>query len=777
LVAAQGSVSEDFSTTTYEAPATTAEGWGTGTISNPRDYTITQLDFVATASDGAVWSLDAQGRKVYLILHKTGTGTNALRVYNISDPTDIQFLDGQHPFTVGTSAAVDGDIMFVGNEGAVLRTYNVSDPFNIPSYIDSISYTTGVVTDIEVQGLFMYATVMGGAGPHFSIYDISDPTNAYRTDGSAWTEPLGVDVLGNLAYLADGQYGVYIRNVTDPYAEVSAGTFNTPGLALDCLADGSIVYVADGPNGVQVADCSTPSSSTIIDNYNTPGNASRLALQGNTLFVADDTSVQILDVSNPSNIVYVDQITLSGVHDVDVTDGGVLVIGTDAGLYTYRVGSMVTDFPLVKTYNAYDAYDVAFQGDIAYVAAGTDGLVILDVSNPANPTLLDRVWQGANYDYTTVDVEGQHAFVTNWGSSYKGMVCFDVSDPSNAFYTDYRSFTWPWDVKVSGDIAYVADGTAGLFTLNITNPYNIYSIDSEPLMDNASALAVQGHFAYVVGNGSTSGQYGQHNYNINDPSNILFTNGIQWSDAEDIVVSGDYAYIANGYSGINLADITDPWGIINSAYNSLPGTTYCTAIAVFGNYVFIGERGFGLRCVDAANIEYLTIISNYTTGNLDVRNLEIGGDYLYAACGSSLRIFRIFRSAGDTYQNPCLAESLSLYTSPTLILEATLTVTATTPAGTSIDWYLSADGGTNWESVTPGVAHTFAVPGIDLCWRANISNTNDDRTATISSVSIAYVAALPPPNLLPAIIAVIAVIIIILVFLLFYFFWYKKQQK
>ena len=35
---------EDFSTTLAEAGATTAEGWGTGTVTSPRDFSVTLLD-------------------------------------------------------------------------------------------------------------------------------------------------------------------------------------------------------------------------------------------------------------------------------------------------------------------------------------------------------------------------------------------------------------------------------------------------------------------------------------------------------------------------------------------------------------------------------------------------------------------------------------------------------------------------------------------------------------------------------------------------------------
>jgi hypothetical protein len=776
FVSAAGTVSEDFTTTTFEDPSTTAVGWGSGSVSNPRSYSITQLDFFSTPDP--VSTLNTQGRKVY-----TGAyydiGSNGFRVFNISDPTDIALMDTRSVSHV-LSVEVDGDICYVGTAqggGTWLGVYNVSDPLNIPGPIYSSNLEAdGHITDFAVQGRFLYVIMHQTSGTDFQIFDVTDPTSPIYTDGAAWSWSLGIDVLGHVAYIADGPAGLYTRNVSNPYGETGLDSVNTPGNATDCLVDGQYCYVADGPSGVQVVDVSNPASLSIVETYDTPSSATRLARQGNTLFVADNTSVQILDISNPLNIAYVDQISLSGVHDVDVTDGGVLVIGTDAGLYTYRVGSMAIDLPLVKSYSAYDALDVAFQGDIAYVAAGSDGLVVLDVRNPANPILLDQYRPASTVDYTSVDVQGGYAYICNWGTPSKGVISFDVSDPTDVKFLDVMSYTYPYDLAVSGDLLSLADGLAGYYLNNISNPAAMVLIDYTGVIDNATAVAVQGHFAYLVGNGSSFGAYGTFAYNLNDPSNILETGFIGHINPEDIVVKGDFAAVANREWGVNFVDMSDPWDINNLGFMAYTGADL-TCVEMFGNYIFAGERGVGIHLIDANNPNDLIELANYTTGNPDVRNLAVGGDYLYAACGSSLRIFRIFRSAGDTYQNPCLAESLSLYTSPGLIVEATLTVTTTTPAGTSIHWYLSADGGTNWESATPGSLHTFTYPGNDLRWRANISNTNDARTASISSVSIDY-SDIPLANpLLPAIIAVIAVIIIILVILFLYFFWYKKQQK
>jgi len=75
------------------------------------------------------------------------------------------------------------------------------------------------------------------------------------------------------------------------------------------------------------------------------------------------------------------------------------------------------------------------------------------------------------------------------------------------------------------------------------------------------------------------------------------------------------------------------------------------------------------------------------------------------------------------------ASSLTIYMNNETISSATLTAV---DSG-SIDYYLSADGGANWEKVTSGVTHTFTNQGTDLRWRATSTGS-----ASISSIEIEY---------------------------------------
>lgn len=69
--------------------------------------------------------------------------------------------------------------------------------------------------------------------------------------------------------------------------------------------------------------------------------------------------------------------------------------------------------------------------------------------------------------------------------------------------------------------------------------------------------------------------------------------------------------------------------------------------------------------------------------------------------------------------------------------KATLNKTDSVPAGCSIDYSMSSDGGSHWESITPGTEKTFTSPGSDLRWKSALNGTSTV-TPYIDQIQIAY---------------------------------------
>ena len=85
-----------------------------------------------------------------------------------------------------------------------------------------------------------------------------------------------------------------------------------------------------------------------------------------------------------------------------------------------------------------------------------------------------------------------------------------------------------------------------------------------------------------------------------------------------------------------------------------------------------------------------------------------------------------------TFTSGQIAKSLSIDKNNGTIINATLT---STEVSGSFDYEMTADGGSNWESVTSGTAHTFSNTGADLRWRVteNAASTGEISKIVINS--------------------------------------------
>ncbi len=86
--------------------------------------------------------------------------------------------------------------------------------------------------------------------------------------------------------------------------------------------------------------------------------------------------------------------------------------------------------------------------------------------------------------------------------------------------------------------------------------------------------------------------------------------------------------------------------------------------------------------------------------------------------------------------NSNIAQSLSIDNSAATINEVVLNVNETLPAGTSIDYYLTSNGGTDWYLATPGQQTAFANAGSDLRWRAELNSNSNLKTPVLTQLDI-----------------------------------------
>ncbi len=116
------------------------------------------------------------------------------------------------------------------------------------------------------------------------------------------------------------------------------------------------------------------------------------------------------------------------------------------------------------------ANNVDVSGDYAYVAAGSKGLQIINVSNRATPVIIGSLDTAG----TAIDVRvvGNIVYLADGDH---GLQIIDVTNPTTpSLLASYDTAGIAQDVKVDNQFAYIADGNSGLEIIDVRKPPNHY---------------------------------------------------------------------------------------------------------------------------------------------------------------------------------------------------------------------------------------------------------------------------------------------------------------
>ncbi|MBI2597883.1 MAG: VWA domain-containing protein, partial [Candidatus Diapherotrites archaeon] len=95
-------------------------------------------------------------------------------------------------------------------------------------------------------------------------------------------------------------------------------------------------------------------------------------------------------------------------------------------------------------------------GNYAFVAGGSLGLAVINVSNPNNITVSDTLTPAGTPDFTNVFVKGNEALATDSASGNSNLYIADVTDPQNiSFARNYPTPYTYFDIYVKGNYSFM----------------------------------------------------------------------------------------------------------------------------------------------------------------------------------------------------------------------------------------------------------------------------------------------------------------------------------
>ena len=313
------------------------------------------------------------------------------------------------------------NLTLVTDDQAGVRIFDTTDP-SLPKLLSTYApATTPIGLETVNQNGSQIAYVAAGSSG-LDIVDITDPTNPnliynYPTNRSIQD----VEVVGNLAYVIDRINGLHILNIADPSNPVVVSITDTVGWAEDITihhtqSNGepqTLALIPHGIHGLKILDVTDPSAPALLSslpaNFNTTGVVGAAANAG-YLYTADLTAgYRVWDLNDPSNPLLLATINTAtpDANGDNWTDGfpysfhfeanRIFVANGTDGLAIFNNSdptnpNLLTSFHAQSdppTFSGAIFRQIAYRGNLAYVAAGEGGLRIIDFNNCTIPCLPD----------------------------------------------------------------------------------------------------------------------------------------------------------------------------------------------------------------------------------------------------------------------------------------------------------------------------------------------------------------------------------------------------
>ncbi|MBL4883752.1 MAG: hypothetical protein JKY95_04325 [Planctomycetaceae bacterium] len=499
-------------------------------ISNPKDPHV-----VGTLSGlGGVRQILAHNGIAYITSRQDG-----LYLVNVKNPSQPKVLFHYDTIEFATGIEISGDVLFVACRNYGVELIDVSIPSE-PTHLSTIR--TGEAQSIVARGTWLYVGVW--ATSEVVAVDVLNPRQPKITarvplDGFGD----GVDVQGDFLYVATGHHskkqprrqegdpgfgnghGLEIFNISDPASPQFISRVKFPRLynigndLWDVTVVDDYVFVADTHNGIFIVDVSHKKQPVIINHRKLPYNeASKLHAYVGGLDLADDsiyvaggeTDLHVIaapqmahpvtkepatpPVIEPMKILKEDQrfrvySSVGQIHAVDFyKDRAIIACGSD-GVHVANLWPAAQTVSKLKTKGF--VTDVAVSQNQVMIAAGTDGLLIAEISDDGQLALQGKYQvKGQAIKQVEVSIPGKYVMV-QVGANHLHIV--DISNPTapKQVLKDARHGLLYGDQMMRGlaeeRYACVFWHVSGLHWFDmLAKPHPVFSGDSTPFRIGAS---------------------------------------------------------------------------------------------------------------------------------------------------------------------------------------------------------------------------------------------------------------------------------------------------
>ncbi|HOX39172.1 MAG TPA: peptidylprolyl isomerase [Candidatus Brocadiia bacterium] len=347
------------------------------------------------------------------------------------------------------------------------------------------------------------------------------------------------------------KFHVLAQKSTDPQVLGRIPGPSTGLLAFETQQVGNLLYVAAGEAGLLIYDVTDPLAAVLLDSYDTSNSVRDVEVVGNTAFLTDTWGGFLtVNVSDPSNITLLDSIGAGALAvNVQIVDDIAFVSRFSSGFTAYNISDPAnitqigTLLNMGTSGNLNQAVEAYIQGDRAFVVDRGLGVVVVDISNPATMTRVNSFASGRNA--WGIDHVGNTVYITE-DDAISAWDITDVMAPVKLGSLGGIEND-PWQITVINGVA-VVGRTGGLIFVDVSDPAHMVQERTFAVPDFGSSATMVGSRLWLpAGNVGvllmdTAGLFDPPNGVIDSPANGTYVNAgdalnlqSSWTDDANVV--------------------------------------------------------------------------------------------------------------------------------------------------------------------------------------------------------------------------------------------------
>ncbi len=345
---------------------------------------------------------------------------------------------------------------------------------------------------------------------------------------------------------------------------------NLGGAMRGCIVDGDTVYAVQEPRLI-IVDISTPAAPVLKGSIPLPGIGRRLTKKDTYLYIACwEAGLVVVDIADETAPKIVKQIVFDTsaveknpeTQDVEVKGDYAYVIDQHAGFITLDISNPANPV-IVDTFTDFDAsnyngYDVNIVEDTLYLSCEFDGVYFFDISTPSKPSLISRFPQDPtdisqpNNFYKSI-LDGNFLHIAAGGVGFAILDVSDISNPQLVSTLD-NSYGGVISIALIDGYIYLCTEFANFYKIDVSDPANpvqveefdVYPYHSIDVSHEATTIALANR------------DFGLRILDVSSGSIVQVGILESLGQIQDCKGAGNYAYVAGLHQGVRILDVSDP---------------------------------------------------------------------------------------------------------------------------------------------------------------------------------------------------------------------------